>query len=288
MIDVVSIVANRSDTAAMAYVMSSGSAIPKGMAMNHHGLRPVARVASAATAAVSVLIASTPGVRRCLRRPAGGLLEVGVCAEEIVQLCVGDRRPRDSNHRIRSALRLTSSSWWGGDENCPSGVGEFAQQRPQPDDSGDVRAVGRLVEQQDRWIADQGSGDPDSLAHAQRVAVDGLIGDGGEADGVQHLLDPIVTDPAERANHRKVPARGVAAGERVVVEVDAQVAYRLDRRARSDQGAPSISTVPRSGVAIPLAQRNRVDLPAPLRPSRWVNEPGATSVETLSRTVYPP
>ena len=81
------------------------------------------------------------------------------------------------------------------DEDRPAGVGEVAQLRPEVVDPGRVQAVGRLVEDEQLRVVEQGRGDPQALAHPERVAVDMVAGPIGEAHDVEHLGDPSLGRP---------------------------------------------------------------------------------------------
>jgi hypothetical protein len=57
-----------------------------------------------------------------------------------------------------------------------------------------IEAVDRLVEHHHPGIAEQGTGDPQALAHAEREAAAAAAGDVAEADDVEHLVDPVGAD----------------------------------------------------------------------------------------------
>ena len=61
-------------------------------------------------------------------------------------------------------------------------VGEAAQRVAQPADAVGVESVGRLVEQQHLGFAEQGAGEGEALAHAEREAAGALVGGAGEPD----------------------------------------------------------------------------------------------------------
>src|SRR6185437_12936653 len=75
---------------------------------------------------------------------------------------------------------------------------ELAQQRAHPTHPLGVQAVGRLIQDQDLGIAEQGMGESESLAHAERVAADvpaalPLV----EPDELEQLPDPPPADAHE-------------------------------------------------------------------------------------------
>src|ERR671910_2297160 len=57
-----------------------------------------------------------------------------------------------------------------GDQDRAALVGQIAQQAAQPRHAGRVEPVGRFVEQQNWWVAEQGPGQAEALAHAEGVA----------------------------------------------------------------------------------------------------------------------
>ncbi len=69
-----------------------------------------------------------------------------------------------------------------GHEHRAALVGEAAQRGAQPADAVGVESVGRLVEQQHLGFAEQGAGEGEALAHAEREAAGALVGGAGEAD----------------------------------------------------------------------------------------------------------
>src|SRR4029450_1591213 len=92
-----------------------------------------------------------------------------------------------------------------------------------------VQPVDGLVEQHDGGVAEQGGGNPQLLAHPQRVRFGPPSGDAVQADQAQDLLDPGPGDP--------VAARQ---GEQVVVGATAWVDRpRGQQRPDAPQGARS-------------------------------------------------
>jgi len=67
-----------------------------------------------------------------------------------------------------------------GDEHGPALVGQTPDQTAQPVHALGVEAVGRLVEDQDLGVAEQGPGQPEPLAHAEREAADPSATGGGQ------------------------------------------------------------------------------------------------------------
>jgi hypothetical protein len=83
---------------------------------------------------------------------------------------------------------------------------EVAQELAQPTDPFGVQAVGRLVEQQDLRVTQQGCGERETLAHAHRVATGALPSGGRDADEFEQLIDPLGRDAAGRGEHPQVVA----------------------------------------------------------------------------------
>ena len=89
--------------------------------------------------------------------------------------------------------------------------GEGAQGVPQPANAVGVEAVGRFVEQQHLGLSQQGAGEGEALAHAEREAAGALVRGTLESDLAEDLVDPIHGDRAERGGRpQMVP--GCSAG----------------------------------------------------------------------------
>ena len=74
------------------------------------------------------------------------------------------------------------------DEHGLARGGEPAHERSQPVDALGVEAVGRLVEDQELGVAQQGGGEPEPLPHAERVAADAAAAGARELDQLEHLV----------------------------------------------------------------------------------------------------
>ena len=178
-----------------------------------------------------------------------------------------------------STVCATSASTWLENEHRAALGGQVAQQPAQPGHAGRVETVGRLVEDQHLRVAEQRRGQPEALAHAERVAADPAVRVGGQADLVEDLVDPRGREPGEpRGDPQVVAARaaGVEAG-------------RLQHRADDPAGlaqvgvaAPPISASPAVGRTSPSSIRSVVVLPAPFGPRNPVT-PGRRG-EVGSRT----
>lgn len=56
--------------------------------------------------------------------------------------------------------------------------------------SGRIEAVGRFVEHEQPGLGEQGGGETESLTHAEGEAAGTVVGDIGEPDLVEHVVDP--------------------------------------------------------------------------------------------------
>src|SRR4051812_40669089 len=95
------------------------------------------------------------------------------------------RRSKPRSHRMPSGARPFAGSPPAINPGAPS---EVAQQAAQPPDAVGVEAVGRLVQDDHARVPEQRGGQPESLAHAHRVAAHlappGLV----EPDHLEHLV----------------------------------------------------------------------------------------------------
>ena len=74
-------------------------------------------------------------------------------------------------------------------------AGQRPHESADPHDALRVEPVDRLVEHQDGRVAEQGGGDAQPLAHAQREPVGPAAGDGLQTDDLEHLLHPLARMP---------------------------------------------------------------------------------------------
>jgi hypothetical protein len=102
-----------------------------------------------------------------------------------------------------------------GHQYGPSLVGQLAEQVAHPADPVGVKAFERLVQDQHGWVAEQGGGQGQPLAHAQGKGADPAAGGLGQADQVQHLSRPVAGDPG-RGGHDAQMLEGAAAGVEAV------------------------------------------------------------------------
>ena len=89
-----------------------------------------------------------------------------------------------------------------------------------------VEAVGRLVEDQRVGIAEQHAGEPEALAHAERVAAHLAPGDRCHADDVEHGVDTRVGDAVARRHPAQVVAPGTGGMDVAGVEQGTDLEHR--------------------------------------------------------------
>jgi len=147
-------------------------------------------------------------------------------------------QPAGVQHRDPVAHLLDLGQQVAGEEHRGAAVRQRAEHRAELADAGGVHAVGRLVQQQQRGVAQQRGREPEALAHALRVRLDLAAGDRGQRDLVQGDLDGVPARqrrPAEREHleiapaaeprvegglldHRADPGQPVGVGQRSPVE----------------------------------------------------------------------
>ena len=152
-----------------------------------------------------------------------------------------------------------------------------------------IEAVGRLVEHDDRGIADERERDPDALAHAERERADRVLGAIREPDAVQDLphLGVLRREALGRDADLEVVQRAEVLVQRRRLDDRADLAGRLAEPRLAgllaeDAGVPAV------GRCSPSSTRIAVDLPAPLGPSRPTTDPAGTWKERSSSTVRLP
>ena len=209
------------------------------------------------------------------------------------------RRGRPAPRRSASARTLprpTTTTWSAMSSSSPIRWLDTSIGRPSaaserrkladPDDPLGVHAVERLVQDQHRRVAEHGGGDPEPLAHPERVAArlaPRRAGRGRPARSPRR--------PGWRSCSGSGPSRaggcvrcGWAGGRR-----------RRPARRRGAAGAAAVGTAwpptsarPSSGASRPRITRMVVDLPAPLGPTKPVTVPGATVKVMPSRARVEP
>ena len=127
------------------------------------------------------------------------------------------------------------------DEHGRALLGEVDEDVADPADALRVEPVGRLVEDHRVRIAEHHAGEAEPLAHAERVALDPALGDVGQPDELQHLLDAPARDPVRRGEPAQVVARRPAGVHVAGVEQAADLVQRLGaaRRTAGRRTSPS-------------------------------------------------
>jgi hypothetical protein len=105
-----------------------------------------------------------------------------------------------------------------GDEHGPALVGQPADQAAQPVDALRVEAVGRLVQDQDVGVAQQGGGQAEALAHPEREAPDPPAGGRGQPRLLQDLVDPRRGQPGRGGQDPQVVASRAARMEPALLQ----------------------------------------------------------------------
>ena len=113
-----------------------------------------------------------------------------------------------------------------GDEDGTTLGGERAQQLADPLDAFGVETVDRLVEQQRCRVAEQRGGDAEPLAHPEREPAGAAVGDVGEADEVEDLVDPPTVDVVRIGQPAQVVPSAASRMHRLGLEQGADVAER--------------------------------------------------------------
>ena len=114
-----------------------------------------------------------------------------------------------------STVWATSASRWLDTTTVRPASAWLRRKRPQPVHAFGVEAVGGLVEDEHRRLAEQGGGEAEALAHAEREAADAAVRVLGHGHLGQRLVDPLRRQPGRRGEDAEVidrPAAGVEAG----------------------------------------------------------------------------
>ncbi len=154
--------------------------------------------------------------------------------------------PRSTIAAASQILSTSSSRWEEMNTVRPSCSTICADHFAELLDAARIEAVRRLVEDQQPRICEQATRDPETLAHAERVALDLVVGALGEADAGERRADPLAH---LRAAHRGDDAQ-VLATRQVGVEAglldDRPDALRAPWRARRAPDDRASTSCPRS------------------------------------------
>jgi hypothetical protein len=133
-----------------------------------------------------------------------------------------DELPTVDDHDVVDRLRHLREDVTR-DENRPALPGERAEEVTEPADSLRVEAVRRLVEHEHLRIAEKSGGEPQSLAHAERVALHAPASRRAHVDHREDLVDARPRDaPGEREHPQVVAPRAPRMGiERLEQHADA-------------------------------------------------------------------
>ena len=161
-----------------------------------------------------------------------------------------------------------------GDQDSAAAIDSGAQEFPQPVHAGRVEAVGRLVENENAGITEQGTGQHEPLTHAEREPADPATSVLGEVDLLEHFVDPAGGIRFGWARIRRW-FRAVRPGWKPVASSAAPTVKA--GRSSCPYGVPSTSAAPAVGCTKPRIIRKVVVFPAPLGPINPVMVPGLTS-----------
>jgi hypothetical protein len=159
-----------------------------------------------------------------LRRPdpdEGG----GVLGDEVRHRAVGeDPAAADDDQVVGGQRHLRHEV--AGDEHGAALGGQPAGQGAHPADALGVQPVDRLVEHDDRRVAEQRHRDAEPLAHAEGELADPRAGDRLQPDQAEHLVDPRHRDAVAGGQPAQVVAGGAAGVQRARLEQGADLAQR--------------------------------------------------------------
>ena len=168
----------------------------------------------------------------------------------------------------------------GAEQRRRAALGQRADEVADLDRALGVESVGRLVEDDDRGVADQGQGDPDPLAHPQRERADLVVGAVGETDadaGSRGTSASLGREADRGGPDLEVLASALAfLYERRRLDDHPGAAGRASRKPGDPASWPRIRAWPEVGRCSPSRTRIAVDLPAPLGPSRPTTLPSGT------------
>ncbi len=144
-----------------------------------------------------------------------------------------DPTAADDHHPVGDGLDLGQQM--RGEQHGAAAVGEAAQQPAHPAHALRIETVGGLVENQDLGVAEQGVGEAEALAHAERVLADALAGrrlvEADEREQRVYALD--------RHAHRP---RGD--GERLAAAAPGVLRRGVEQQADSPSGIRQVAVAP--------------------------------------------
>ena len=92
--------------------------------------------------------------------------------------------------------------------SCPEQVSEGS-------DALGVESVSWFVEDEDRWVTEEGGGEAEALSHAEGVGAGVSVGGMGDVDEFEHLLDPGVGDASSVGQDAEVVSATAAGVESI-------------------------------------------------------------------------
>ena len=172
----------------------------------------------------------------------------GVAVDELADRALLDQpAPADDDEVVGHQRDLRQQV--AADEHGASLAGQVDEDVADPADALGVEPVGRLVEDHRVRIAEQHTGQPEALAHAERVAADLALGDLGQPDEGQHLVD--------RAPARRRCWRPASAGGCGPTGPGGRTRRRAARRSRTAAGAATRTACRRTSSCPARAGRGR-------------------------------
>ncbi len=145
--------------------------------------------------------------------------------DELGQRAGPDQPAAGQDHDVVDGL-LDLGQDVAGHQDRPTLGRAVAQEAAQPGDPLRVQPVGRLVQDQDRRVAEQRAGQAEPLPHAAGVGADAARAGIGQADQLEHLVGPPVRQAAGAGHHPQVVASGAAGVEARRLQ---RGAHRADR-----------------------------------------------------------
>ena len=185
----------------------------------------------------------------------------GGARDELRHRAVGDQlAPADHDQVVGGGLHLRHQV--AGDEDRAPLGGQGLHQVPDPQDALGVEPVDRLVEHEHPGIAEQGRGDAQALAHAQREPLGPLLRHLGQADKLEDLADAALRQVVGLRQAEQVVIGRPAAVHRLRVEQRANLAHRVPQVA-------VVAAVHRDGASVrvvkPEDAPHRSGLAGPVR-----------------------
>ena len=195
----------------------------------------------------------------------------------------GDQPPAPDHDQMLGGLGHLAHQMRGQEHRAPFG-GETLEQVTDPVDALRIQAVGRLVEDHRRGIAQQRRGDTQTLAHPEREAADPLARDLTQADQLDHLIHTAARDPVSLGQREQMVIGRAPGVDRVGLEHRADL---VQRRLELAVAQPLTRTVPLVGASNPESTHRR-RLTRPVGTEETVTIPGLTAKLRSSTASFSP